>query len=402
MRGVTTPRGAVMAWVVWLSALAGCDCGVRFTVPQRSRADVPGFGGRVQIVVGDIKRGRSASLRIEDEGGVTLAQQADVQPLGKVPFDVDGKPYAIRVISYEDHRLRDDLAHLSVSGLSAAQKATASRAEARAPPEAPASEPGPPVDPIDAPVPLAEVPLVAPALLPERPGTCGLRQPTIEERIVDCERVLHGEPPAHVSWQRVTRTATGLEVWRHRTTGLLWSDRLGGHAESLVSWCRANGERGRSWRGDCEPSLAGDAAELSFAAPQVDPPESWCAELPGFVTPTWLDEGKGGMRRVATAHSPSVAWALPSAQEWKAARDDGADLVVPHAAELTFWTTSAAKQGLWSVVWTVAGARAGVEPGDVGPMLHVRCVGRYRDVSWTAAVDAGPELRRDASPARGW
>jgi hypothetical protein len=392
-RGLRSPRQGVGPWCLLLVFFAACERGVPFTVAQRDSAPVPGFGGRVQVRVEDIKRGTRADVRVTLDGSRTLAQQQNALVGTTLPFDIEGRRYAIKVRAYENHTLRADLAHLAVLGLSEEQQATVPTA-----PPAP-SQPAREADTLPAPPRPVPEP-VAPSPLTEGEGSCGTGQPTVEERIADCAQRaptagaararwrpvatttsgLEGwldaadAGAASSNWRRVTRTTSGREVWLHVPTRTLWSDRLG-ELDDLTSWCRARGERGRSSRGNCEPQAQPDAEAPSFAAPQVDPPESWCAEQPGFITPSRFDESKGGMRRIATPHSPSVVWSLPTAEEWAAAKADGAGSVVPHGADPLFWTTSVSKQAGAALFFRAVGAWAGID-SEGGAALQVRCVGR--------------------------
>jgi hypothetical protein len=381
-----------------LLGLAACDRSNEFVVSQRSSAPIPGFDGRVRVYVSDIERGRRAEkIRISGPDNAELASGLRVTDGDELEFQFEGKTYTLEVSWYEDHTFGTDKAHLRIMGLSKEQLA---RAKNPVPPPPAPAPPAPAPEPVaqsispPAPPPPSTSPeqgmAVAPAPLEEGGDACGTRQPTIQERIADCAKKSSsvaslGPGDAGTStWQLVTRTASGRHVWLQVRTGKLWSDRLGRERVDMTSWCRAKGEVGASARVDCTPAPSPAAGAPSFAYAQLQPPESWCAEQADFATPTRFDESKGGMRLTATAHSPSVTWALPTEEEWNAAKADGAEGVLPDGKDPFFWPASLVKRGMMSLLTKAVEARAGLTPeqaaqaGSMGTVLAVRCVGTPR------------------------
>jgi hypothetical protein len=388
------PLPSSRLWLVLaLLGLAACERSHEFEVTQRSTVSVPGFDGRVQVSVGDIKRGRRADIRITGPAHENLASERNVHNGSSLRFEFEGRAYQLKVSDYEDHLFGDDIAHLKITGLSEEQLARIAQPPAPSPP-APAVK-----EPVEQSLASSEPPAAAstspelglavvPASLEAGGSSCGTSQPTVRERIADCAKQ-QGDNPAGLGptdggaplWQLVTRTASGRQVWLQVRTGKLWSDRLGNGPVDMAGWCRARGETGTSVKGHCTPERAAAAGAPAFAYAQVSPPESWCAEQTEFITPVRFDESKGGMRRTATKHSPSVVWSLPTEEEWTAAKADGAAAVLPHGQDPLFWPASLVKHGVMSVVNKVIEARAGTTPAQsaqmaaVGTVLAVRCVG---------------------------
>lgn len=385
-----------------LLGLTACaEQGHKFVVGQRSTAPIPGFGGRVWVSVSDIRGGRRADIRIIGPGYQELASETRATYGDELRFEFEGQAYTLEVHDYEDHTFSSDLAHLKIFGLSKEQLARVKN-PVPPPPAAPPPVSAPPVEQSVAqstpqtvappPSPSPEQGMaVAPAPLEEGGEACGTHQPTVQERIADCAKKQSsavaslGPGDAGTSaWQLVTRTASGRHVWLQVRTGKLWSDRLGRERLDMASWCRAKGEVGPSARVDCTPAPSPAAGAPSFAYAQLQPPESWCAEQADFVTPTKFDESKGGMRLTATAHSPSVTWALPTEEEWNAAKADGAEAVLPDGSNPLFWPASLVKRGVMSLLSKAVEARAGLTPeqaaqaGSMGTVLSVRCVGTPR------------------------
>jgi len=396
---------ARLGLVLVLLGLAACEPGPQFVVHQRHTEPVPGLDGKVTINVGDIERAKRADLRVLGPSEELLASASSLHVGDKLPFKFEGKTYTLKVTGYLDGTFTD-MARLKILGLSEEQLARVEPPrwpffDEPKPAPKPAPAPAPAPEPVAQSAPPSEPPpphtspeqgmAIAPAPLDASGEACGTRQATIQERIADCAKkqgsTVAGLGPGDAGplpWQLVTRTASGRRVWLQVSTGKLWSDRLGRERFDFASWCRAKGEVGAAARVDCTPAPSPAAGAPSFAYAQLQPPESWCAEQAEFVTPTRFDESKGGMRLTATAHSPSVTWALPTEEEWNAAKADGAEAVLPDGRDPLFWPASLVKRGVMALVTKAIEARAGLTPeqaaqaGSMGTVLAVRCVGTPR------------------------
>ena len=393
-------RGFSFLWIslILLIGLTGCESGYKFEVEQRSLEPVPGFNGEILVNVGDIKRGKRADVEIVNSRNEVLASNARLLKGETLAFVVDSKTYTLKVTDYEDHSIHPDIAHFKIFGLSQEQiangrKKSASTASMLPPPtEHRAVQPSPLT--LITTVPNNQIGVdIPPVRLDTKNGACGTTQATISERILDCKnknttkQVIKLNSSAVINaipnnWKLVTRTSSENTVWLQTRTGQLWSDRLGGEFD-MVSWCRAKGVIKKSSRGDCTPykgAIAANSPAVAYA--QLDPPESWCMEQEKFVTPAKFDEAKGGMRKTATPHSPSIIWSLPTAEEWDIAKTDGAETILPHGEDLMFWTTSTVKHGLATLFFRGLAARGNLSSEEAknlnksGPVLNVRCVGR--------------------------
>jgi len=393
------PRCASLLWLVpALFGLAACGSDPEFVIRQYRSEPVPGLQGKVYLYVGDIERGKRADFQVKTSSQGVLASASELRVSDRLSFEFEGKTYTLVVVGYLDGTFTDQ-ARVRVLGLSKEQLANADKPIEPSPPPAP-----PLAAPVETPAPQSlsssqpppspspeQGMAVAPAPLETGGDACGTHQPTVQERIADCAKkqagppVSQGAPDAGASpWQLVTRTASGRQVWLQASTGKLWSDRLGRERFDMAGWCRAKGLVGTSAGKDCTPARAPAEGAPAFAYAQHQPPESWCAEQAEFVTPTRFDESKGGMRLTPTPHSPSVTWSLPTEDEWKAAKAEGAEAVLPHGKDPLFWPASLAKMGVMSLLTKAISARADLTPEQaaqasaVGTVLAVRCVGTPR------------------------
>lgn len=203
--------------------------------------------------------------------------------------------------------------------------------------------------------------------------TCGTTQSTVADRIAHCAL----QNPTRASWDGAVNgnggqgiwnlvTYNGVhEVWRDERTQLLWSDFMG-----TTNWCRASGSSGGGPFAEVDQfNYCDNAANQS----QVTP-ESWCAEETGLNTPGAYDSMKGGMRLTATATSPSVAWRLPTMNDYQLANVNG--LRFPKPMLLSLWTASVVSDGrnYAFTFWNDTGGMYISLRDDIGQ--GIRCVGR--------------------------
>lgn len=195
-------------------------------------------------------------------------------------------------------------------------------------------------------------------------GACGTMQASVDDRVANCAFVngSHAtwsgpQNSKHSTWKLVTKTMNGVagkEVWRDERTGLLWSDTVG-NVDALGVPTGGQSQQTFGWH------IGTGNADSSYNRANV----SLCAERKGFLTPdgahianesshsltSWIEapdasgkmaisEAKGGMKLIATSVNPSVAWTVPTKDEYLQAYYNGMKYVLPRFQNSVFWTSS--------------------------------------------------------------
>lgn len=99
-------------WFVVVGCLilcaVGCGKGDEVRVFQRNSGALPGFDKKVQVKVGDIKKGEAADITILGTDGKELASKAGAKVGDRISFEHDGKAYELEVTSYYDELVGND------------------------------------------------------------------------------------------------------------------------------------------------------------------------------------------------------------------------------------------------------------------------------------------------------
>ena len=189
------------------------------------------------------------------------------------------------------------------------------------------------------------------------------------------------------------------EVWRDDRTGLIWSDRLGDHSNTVNSgkwnWCVATGNTEDNTNGvECRQSQAGSlnnqALSLCAQGIGLTTPDSRWTETdntnlgaPTYTGANEILDAKGGMRLEANhdpaGSSPVMRWRVPTVHDYFAGLANGVFYVLPHI----HYTT--APWGEWSAsvyatvrdsAWLFGGSGGGIAYAGRNGTSGVRCVGR--------------------------
>lgn len=83
-------------------------------VQQRGTAALPGVNGDVRVRVGDIERGRTATVEITGPGLAILATKQSAQVGDRIPFTHAGVEYQIEIVRYIDEVGSGDNARIRI------------------------------------------------------------------------------------------------------------------------------------------------------------------------------------------------------------------------------------------------------------------------------------------------
>lgn len=215
-------------------------------------------------------------------------------------------------------------------------------------------------------------------------GTTG----TLAERITNCNHQWAGGllgNGGQGTWDLVTRNnTTGLEVWRDKSTNLLWSSRVA----SATNWCRASGSS-NSLNSVVSAELkeadpAGICSNSLFQNNGVnDSVYSACSEeFSGFqMAPEQTADGKVGLRTSNSSSNGKVRWRLPTIYDYALANKHGLRFVLPDAgpigSEAQEWTATTVSNSVNRQNAFLFNSRTGARSQQIrSANAAVRCVGR--------------------------
>ncbi len=106
-------------------------------------------------------------------------------------------------------------------------------------------------------------------------------------------------------------------------------------------------------------------------------PVSMCAEADGFNS-SGYDDAKGNMRLAGTLHSPSVAWRLPTRDDYVLAYLNGASYAMKSFRyNLGAWTATVTSANRFGALWFYGyNGNISLYIGGRDGGYSVRCVGR--------------------------
>jgi hypothetical protein len=242
--------------------------------------------------------------------------------------------------------------------------------------------------------------------------TCGTVQATINARIADCAKVIgakatwdgtvNGKEGQRL-WKLVSRTGDvnsvgrAREVWRDENTGLLWSSLVSGATNNtdvrpnggpegvkstFINWCKASGSNNITNNPTAQPDNYNFCDNARYqnvgTGPAVKAVSACFEDGENFFTtvdPRIDNAGKAGLNLAST---PSVAWRLPTKDDYQQAFEDGISNVLQEMGPNTYnyeWTSTVifgAREYAWHFDPFIATLDIGVRQYKNA----VRCVGR--------------------------
>lgn len=169
-----------------------------------------------------------------------------------------------------------------------------------------------------------------------RPGTdCGTSG-TLANRIASCALANVASTPWNGAikgnsgqgvWNLVTRSGANNEVWQDQNTGLLWSSDVTTNANN---WCEGAGSADPTDTGYCATNT------YSYCVEVLTPASASDGTGRGGTWTTVYSAKKGGM---GLQSSPSVAWRLPTNNDFYEADINGLKFVMPDAGSNTVTTS---------------------------------------------------------------
>lgn len=227
-------------------------------------------------------------------------------------------------------------------------------------------------------------------------ATCGTSQATIALRIADCasngtigpEATWDGGTKGNAgqgTWKLVTRTGNitsnrGREVWQDQRTGLLWSSRVG----SGINWCKASGSNNITNNPTAEVDPSSYCTNASYQNTGTGPATkavSACFEDgQNYFTNTDGTIDSAGKAGLGLSSTPSVAWRLPSMNDYYLAEVNGIRFVLPDTL------SNITEEKEWAVTTLSSNTNAGIlyyaKMGSISAGTRTatastaRCVGR--------------------------